>query len=182
MKRRKEFLELIERNTGSNDQDIVSTLFFEYQEYVVYEILKNKIANCRLDLHGVADLLKYDYVIPIQPACIISHSGKNSKTRDIAHDEIIRRVKSKQIDFGVLVFKRAKNNRTIVEPGSKAWVNEAISTSLPVSYFIDDNIEHIKSTNLLKIPNLESIHFQHEKNKLIQLIENTFYKFKNKLC
>ncbi len=84
--------------------------------------------------------------------------GKFSGTRWDAIDDFIRRIKSQQIAWAVLVFKRGKRHEfkyeLTVEPGSKAWF---CSLFEGLQFFLDDAEDHVDSVASLNKPGVQSI-------------------------
>ena len=114
--------------------------------------LTNYPANIRLDLHGVLDIVPANLPLVVDResnkiACI-SFVGEN--TRNEATKDIRDRILTGQIDYGVLVFKRGKGKDrfTFTDEGSKAWVNKHIPSN-GLSIFIDDSMDHLRSTKQL---------------------------------
>jgi len=102
-----------------------------------------------LDLHNVLDLLDHKHKIKRSENNKIiccSYVGKYSKMRTFARSEVISRINSKQIDWGVLVFKRGRdsnneNPNNYHKSGSKAWFCNLVKAD----YFFDDSNDHINS-------------------------------------
>ena len=106
------------------------------------------------DLHNVLDLLPLDYLINRNDKSKIiccSYVGKNSEFRELAYQELQKRIKSGQIDWGVTIYKRAKKRKKenpfkFHSEGSKAWFCKLIKAD----YFFDDALDHVKSVESLK--------------------------------
>ncbi len=184
--KKKDIVELI-----SNYHNEIHTKIFTNKE-MAENVLKKYLANIRLDYHGVVDILNIDEkLIPDDMRnkfniCVISYVGKYSENRSSAHIDIINRIKTGQIDFGLLIFKRCRDKilcDKFHDVGSKAWANNLIQTD-GKSIFIDDSEDHYKSVQSMNIPNLKSILFKGNKNNLIDLIkkemilDSNFYKSK----
>lgn len=167
-----EFIEL-------NESDVViSTNYFNNNIKEAENKLCNLYVPIRFDLHGVMDLLPFDYPIKY-PACIISYVGK--KRRDQARDEIKSRIKSNQIKYGILVFKRISDENILHIPyihlvGTKAWINLYLSKCISGinKFFLDDSYDHISSTAALNIPNLTTF-LVHDKNELLDKINEIYH-------
>jgi hypothetical protein len=84
--------------------------------------------------------------------------------RTRARAEIVERLRTGQVAFGILTFTRGnkikKTGRRdlVTSHGTKAWVNSLVQTA-DKSVFIDDGEDHIRSTDSLRIKNLKSILF-----------------------
>ena len=137
---------------------------------------RNNEINLVFDLHNVLDLLPDNFKINRKPNYNIiccSYVGRNSPLRQKAKEEIINRMKSKQINWGVLVFNRGKRKNgeerfNYHSPGSKAMFCDMVKAD----YFYDDSIDHIMSVkslfdkNKLKIQTI----LIDSKGKLINII------------
>lgn len=121
------------------------------------EKLKTLTADIRYDLHGVLDTVDKSVYLSDIPSCALSFVGATTKTRLGARKEIIERIFSNQIKFGILVFKRGRGNikYKFTDPGSKAWANTYIQRNGNKSYFIDDSDDHFYSVKSLNLPGLE---------------------------
>ena len=122
------------------------------------EVLKGLVADIRLDFHGVLDTLPLT-PLPIDkkiPICCICFVGRQSQTRMDARGQISERIKSGQIEFGILVFKRGT-----IKVGTKAWVNSLLLHK-GERMFIDDSEDHILTTRE-KCPSIQCIHHTSEK-------------------
>lgn len=117
--------------------------------------------SVRLDFHGVLDTIPSIQPLPCK-VCVISYVGRISPLRAEARRQIQERILAGQILFGVLVFTKGytrREKRTFVSPGSKAWVNAHLpSISGQLTCFIDDHIEHVRSTQYI-CPTIYCIHF-----------------------
>ena len=110
------------------------------------------------DLHNVLDLLDNDFKIKRSynnKIICCSYVGKYSDLRNVARDEVILRIQNKQIDWGVLVFKRGKKHRNdnpfvFHKKGSKAWFCNLIKAD----YFFDDSKDHIESVKSMLGPDI----------------------------
>lgn len=108
------------------------------------------------DLHNVLDLLDQKYQIKRtsdKKVICCSYVGRYSPLRNTARSEIEERIKSGQIDWGVLVFRRGKERRNenpffYHKEGSKSWFCNLIKGD----YFFDDSKDHIESVK--STPNL----------------------------
>jgi hypothetical protein len=110
------------------------------------------VANIRMDLHGVLDVIPPDIALVEDRTKnrIVCISYVTEKTRDEAVKDIQERVLKGQIDYGVLVFNRGRGKErfTFTEEGSKAWVNQQIPCDGPC-LFVDDSTDHLRSTSHL---------------------------------
>lgn len=158
--------------------DIVNKIFDDALE--AEELLGRFTANIRLDLHNVTDLLDKNQKIVSDdlrkenPIVVISFVGKYSETRSNARNDIKERIRTGQIDFGLLVFKRGKKrySKTSIfyKEGSKAWANNYIKTT-GSAVFIDDEGDHIRSVKGANIDNLTCILFpDKDDQKLLELL------------
>lgn len=140
--RKKDIVEIITPNGCTRYQNVLDA----------EEALGNFTANVRLDLHNVLDLigvgeeLKYN----IEDCCCISFVGQITPIRVQARNEIIERIKSGQIAFGALVFKRGNRRKpveghTFTEVGSKAWFNKHVKATWDNCIFADDSTDHVDS-------------------------------------
>jgi hypothetical protein len=137
---------------------------------------RNNEINFVFDLHNVLDLLSDNFKINRKPNYNIiccSYVGRNSSLRQKATEEIINRMKSKQINWGVLVFNRGKRRNGDERfnyhlPGSKAMFCDMVQAD----YFYDDSMDHIMSVKSLFNKNklkIQSIHID-GKDKLMNII------------
>jgi len=122
---------------------------------------KNSV-DIRLDLHGVCDTLDSTTLINTTDKmcniCIISYVGKYTHIRNVAKLDIIDRVTSGQVSFGILVFSRGKihgktdfvDADTHHVPGSKAWVNKHLGMNKGQALFVDDSLDHCRSVKSCK--------------------------------
>lgn len=93
--------------------------------------------------------------------CALSFVGRNNKPgsiRESARIDLLNRLKSGQIDIGILVFERgnSKNRNIFTNYCSKAWVNYNIylGNINKNRLFVDDGEDHILSTkHILNINN-----------------------------
>ena len=95
------------------EEGTIKHLIFKNQEEAE-SYLTNFKADLRFDLHGVLDTVDHNKEILPQnirikkSICVISYVGRFGKIRDHAKEDITKRILSKQIDFGVLIFNREK--------------------------------------------------------------------------
>lgn len=149
-----------------------SILYNNNNLHELENFLQDKNITVRLDLHGVLDLIdeniKFDNYENI---CCISFVGFNSNIRTVARNTILKRI-GKQINFGILLFARGRNNNknTFTVIGSKAHINSIIPINKK-SIFIDDSEDHYKSTLHLQIPNLDAYLFK-KNDKFYELIKS----------
>lgn len=166
-------MDLVEILTNTNN-GVSSQIFNENEVNDAENWLNNHPVVVRLDLHGVVDILDVDTPLP-ESCCIVSFVGKFSKTRSYAREEIVNRINSGQIDFGILVFKRGKgrNRNFFNEVGSKAWVNKCLPRKRNVkNIFIDDSYDHYISVKKNRIRWLYSYHFKGKtSDELLEMIE-----------
>jgi hypothetical protein len=121
------------------------------------EYLSRLDADIRLDLHGVLDILSDTEPLLSKDRskykiCVLSFVGATGAKRTEAKEDIKKRIVNKQVEFGVLVFRRGRGRDkfTFVEAGSKAWTNNAIGCNrLDTCLFIDDSTDHLRSTKHL---------------------------------
>jgi hypothetical protein len=133
--------------------------------------------DIRLDLHGVLDLTEYTDVLVEKniSVCGISYVGNMTATRIQARVEFQSRIKSGQVQFGLLVFRRGRRKGTSEErnsfhdPGSKAWANTHIKLRNN-GMFVDDSTDHVESVKSKKIPGMKSVHFNLTRKKLIEML------------
>ena len=181
MDREFDLIEIIEQK----DNVVTSSVYTKKNIKEVEEKLRQMFVPIRFDLHNVMDLLPQTYNIKY-PACIISFVGRNSEIRSKARNEIMERIKQNQILYGILIFKRidVKDNSPLSKEkliGSKAWVNLLLSKNISSnSFFLDDSIDHIRSTSSLKIPNLTTIQI-HKLKHLEDTIQSIYEKLDNSL-
>ena len=187
------------RNNDFSSNDLMEIIYKRNDE-AIHKIFKNQInaekilnkytANIRLDLHGVTDLLNFDeQLIPddlreTNKITIISYVGKYSDNRLGARKEVKERIKTGQIDFGVLVFRRGRrrdpSRNMFHESGSKAWANQFINTNGP-AVFIDDGEDHYESVKSMNIDNLKCILFiERDGPKLMKLFRTEVLGIINK--
>jgi hypothetical protein len=159
---------LLEVITLDADGTLVSTVFNNTQmDDAMAFMAKLFIAfsiQIILDLHGVLDLT--DEETPFIPGsktlyCGLSYVGhelvygkegaKNSM-RVTAREALGARIKSGQLSFAILVFKRGsgEEENTFVKPGSKAWVIDHAQKSVDKCIlFVDDSEDHVRSAATL---------------------------------
>tara|TARA_B100000161_G_C33471447_1_gene378194 strand:- start:251 stop:880 length:630 start_codon:yes stop_codon:yes gene_type:complete len=132
------------------------------------------------DLHNVLDLLDQKYQIKRtsdKKVICCSYVGRYSPLRDTARSEIKERIKSGQIDWGVLVFRRGKERRNenpflYHKEGSKSWFCNLIKGD----YFFDDSKDHVESVKSTPNLNIKVIQILNRK-KLIEQIEKLNFNF-----
>ena len=120
------------------EEALRSVIFKEEQIEEAQAFLSRFKANLRLDLHNVADKLDPSYLFRV-PACILSYVGRRSFTRNLARDQVKLRLKTGQIQFGILVFERGRGEHKMrfTSPGSKAWVNFMLSVEPYSAVFLE---------------------------------------------
>lgn len=163
--RGKDIIELI----TVNDDKTFNVQYFSDENASIQQLEKMKI-DVRLDLHKTLDTIPIDNVLPTKSVCCLSYVGNFTQTRIGARMEIIERIKSKQIQFGILVFKRGSKRdpdlcNRFHEVGSKAWVNKYLGKESENVIFIDDSDDHVysvksidNSINSVKLtPNLKLV-------------------------
>lgn len=152
------------------DDQICTTVLKKWEVDKAESMLRSMPAHVRLDCHGVLDTLPTRLKINrTKKYCMISYTGRTSRTRETARSEAKLRIKTGLIDYGILMFARGrgKNKYSFTEVGSKAWVNSLIPDG---ELFIDDGEDHIQSVKLA-CPNLRVVkHNPRQVNKLIDLI------------
>ena len=132
------------------------------------------------DLHNVLDLLDQKYQIKRtsdKKVICCSYVGRYSPLRNTARSEIEERIRSGQIDWGVLVFRRGKERRNenpflYHKEGSKSWFCNLIKGD----YFFDDSKDHVESVKSTPNLNIKVIQILNRK-KLIEQIEKLKFKF-----
>lgn len=168
----------------------IMEIIFKKENQIQYKIFKKKenaedtlnkySADIRLDYHNVLDLTG-----PYQPLmsnqdrgkhiiCVISYVGKNSDRRIEARKDIMRRIETGQIDFGILIFKRCLEPilcNKFHDVGSKAWVNFLLGTR-GNAVFIDDSDDHYNSVRSMNIPNLKAILFKERDDEVLLKLIN----------
>jgi len=98
-----------------------------------------------VDFHNVLDTVPSTTVVSPGIVCLsfvkrTSHYMRQKTTRDI-----LARIKTKQIRYGVIVFERGKGNDvyTCSSIGSKAWFCQLVNAKI----FIDDSLDHVASVS-----------------------------------
>jgi hypothetical protein len=126
--RLKDILEMI---IPDGNGECVSMYFYNEQSAV--DELQKWEANIRLDLHNTLDTVDPREILPTNSVniCCISYVGNITQTRTQARLDIINRIKSGQIKFGALVFKRGPHK----DPQKVL--------------FVDDSKDHVDSVCLL---------------------------------
>lgn len=142
---------------------------YEIEESIQY-LNRLGVVSYRLDLHGVLDTIDAKTKLSNKKTCVISYLKSTSDKRKMAYDNILSRIKSGQIDFGIMSFV-GKRKYICVEEGSKAWINShLLIDTVNNSYFIDDGKDHIQSTESLNIPKLKCILMENQKlEKIMKL-------------
>ena len=123
--------------------------FQDHQVQEAEELLQSLKSQFRLDLHKTLNTIPPDVKVPPHTCCV-SYVGSLTETRIGAREEIRERIKSGQLEFGVLVFERGSpkdpDRNRFTKIGSKAWFNRHVK---PVpgkqSVFIDDSVDHVFS-------------------------------------
>jgi hypothetical protein len=173
---RDDLVELIYKKDGQMKCEVFTNKTVKTAE----KMLKTFTANIRLDYHGVIDLTEVnDPLIPKDKRdkyqiCAISFTGTQSEQRMKTREDIMKRIESGQINFGIINFVRCYDKKqcsTFKEPGSKAWVNSLIRTGSG-AIFIDDSNDHYQSVQSLNIKNLKAILFKGIKKDLLKIIDN----------
>lgn len=119
-------------------------------------------AQFRLDLHKTLDTCAPETVLP-DHTCCISYVGSLTQTRINARTDIQDRVRSGQLKYGVLVFKRGSDSDPVAanryqEVGSKAWFNKHTpGIEGKSSVFVDDSMDHILSVRSVGIQSVHKI-------------------------
>lgn len=171
---RDDLIELIIKDGGV----LKYTIFRKKMLKLAVKTLQNFTANIRLDYHGVADLTDInENLVSVNDRdkysiCVISYLGTHSEKRLTTRENIIKRIESGQINFGIINFVRCDENKlcnTFHEPGSKAWINSLIKTGNN-AIFIDDSIDHFQSVRTMNITNLTSIFFKGNKEDLFNML------------
>jgi hypothetical protein len=121
----------------------------EIKKAIISHIPESKHLLC-LDLHGVADKFEVTDNISTLPICIISYVGKTSKNRQLATEQITKRLENGKILLGILVFKRHYFPHKVYGiNATKAWIISLIKQVYPniLIDFIDDSDDHLYLTN-----------------------------------
>ena len=156
--RGKDILELIEVKNGN----VITHIFQDNQINDAEIMLENMTADIRLDLHKTLDTISTNTQFSLKKEtsfCCVSYVGQLTTTRISAKDDIIQRIKTGQLSFGALVFKRGPhkdpimaNNFTV--PGSKAWFNLHLKyTNCPL--FVDDSEDHVLSVSSIGVKSIQ---------------------------
>lgn len=129
------------------------TIFTEKQLTVAENLLKSLTSDVRLDLHKTLDTLSPNTKLPTKNNCCVSYVGNLTVTRITAREDIMERIGTGQIDFGVLVFKRgsykSEERNSFTEVGSKAWFNRLVQSTNECAVFIDDSEDHVLSVGCI---------------------------------
>ena len=170
---------------SQNSQHVVHKICREKQAKQAKILLGSFDTHFRLDYHGVVDITEpTDKLIPDEDRdkytiCVISFMGTHSEQRLKTRASITQRMQLGQINFGIINFVRCKDKKLIDsfhDPGSKAWINQALKIDNK-AVFIDDSNDHIRSTNTLNIENLDTILFQGDKSELLELLKKQITLF-----
>lgn len=126
----------------------------------------------RLDLHDVLDTTDPLDKLSDQRICGLSYVGKTTKTRKDAREDLQSRIKSRQIVYGVLVFKRGKDKHApFTDVGGKAWFNTLLeNTCNPL--FIDDSLDHVISVQSVGVKSVQMF----QQDMLKDLIDKNQHK------
>lgn len=137
---KQQYNDLIEIIDNRHRDGITCTSYSNIE--IILESLSELYAEIVLDLHGVLDTVSPQKKLSLGNIACCSFVGRHSKTRKLARHEIINRIVTKQILWGVLVFKRKEKKKspyTVI--GSKAWFCKTINAQ----FFVDDSLDHIVS-------------------------------------
>ena len=131
-------------------------------------------SDVRLDLHKTLDTLSVNTKLPMESVCCISYVGNFTQTRINARMDIINRIKTKQIRFGLLVFKRGSKKdpdqcNRFHDVGSKAWVNKYLGRDSEKILFVDDSDDHVYSVKSID-NSINSVKL-HDRMNLIKVLE-----------
>ncbi len=136
--------------------------------------------DIRLDYHGVLDTISEDIKLGdgSNNICCISYVGQLTTTRINAREDMMNRMKSNQISYGILVFKRGSRRfpeagDKFVDPGSKAWANKLISSNSANPIFIDDSTDHVRS---VQFAGIDSYLFSPSDGNLVKFLDNIMQK------
>ena len=167
--RGKDIIELI---TVNNDGTECIEYFYE-QNSAANKLMTLK-ADVRLDLHKTLDTLSIETKLPMESVCCISYVGNFTQTRINARTDIINRIKTKQIRFGLLVFKRGSKRdpdqcNRFHEVGSKAWANKYLDRDSDNVIFVDDSDDHVYSVKSID-NSINSIKL-HDRLNLVSVLE-----------
>jgi hypothetical protein len=151
--------------------DKENLLYYPSNAESLFERVKNfPSPSLVLDLHNVLDTTKYDQILG-ENICALSFTGRNSKIRDQAREELKGRIATGQIMYGVLVFKRQKGKKanTFQAPGSKAWFLKNLPTDEKL--FVDDSEDHCESAKSLGLPYLSVLQYDLNSESLLEGIQ-----------
>jgi len=124
------------------------------------EMLKTMPATLRLDLHNTLDTVDPDVNV-FSDSCCISYVGRLTDTRLFARVDIQNRIKTGQIKYGALVFKRGNPGSEdggckFTDPGSKAWFNTIVPCEGDLKpLFVDDSEDHVKSVEFAGVRSVQ---------------------------
>lgn len=130
--------------------------FSEDEQSLAEQLLKENPSQFRLDLHKTLDTIDPKETLP-DHTCCVSYVGSLTQTRIGARLDIQNRIKTGQLKFGVLVFKRGSHRdpeaaNRYQEVGSKAWFNRCVpNVKGKVSVFVDDSNDHVLSVKSVGI-------------------------------
>jgi len=172
--RGKDIMEIILVN-----QDGTESITYCHNEDHAQQLLMNMKSDIRLDLHKTLDTLAINTKLPHTSVCCLSFVGNFTQTRIGARENIIERIKSNQIRFGILVFKRGPKKdpelcNRFHEIGSKAWVNKYLGKDSNNVVFIDDSDDHVYSVQSID-SNIKSIKLC-PRSSLLNVLEKLLVK------
>ena len=157
--------------------ELISKDDFEIFQEAGVEDAENKLkeftSNIRLDLHKTLSTIDKSVKLP-QGTCCVSYVGQVTSTRVLARLDIQDRIKSGQLAFGGLVFKRASHKdpdrNHFQKTGSKAWFNQLVKYKSKSCIFVDDSEDHVLSVQSTGLPGLKSIQIK-PYDDLLELIK-----------
>lgn len=124
------------------------------------------------DLHNVLDVINNTTSLGTNDKMLVvccSFIGyRNEKLKSKARKDILARIDSGQINYGILVFKRGKRKRKTKMVGSKAWFCKLVNCNI----FFDDGVDHIESVKEFTSSEAFLIERGIKEEKLVEFIKS----------
>lgn len=128
------------------------------------------------DLHNVLDVINNTTSLGTNDEMLVvccSFIGyKNEELKSKARKDILARIYSGQINYGILVFKRGKRKKRTVKTtnkiGSKAWFCGLVNCNI----FFDDGVDHIESVKEFTSSDAFLIKRGIKEEELVEFIKN----------